>query len=34
MGLVYFFAATGVGIAIVGIYQLIKYRDVFFGKKA
>lgn len=30
MGLIYFFAAVGVGVAIVGIYNLIKYRDILF----
>ena len=33
MGLIYFLAATGVAAAIVGIYQLVKYPDVYFKSK-
>lgn len=30
MGLVYFIVAVGVGVAIVGVYNLIKHKDVLF----
>lgn len=30
MGLVYFIAAIGVGVAAVGVYYLIKYHDLIF----
>ena len=33
MGLIYFFAATAIGAAVVGIYYLVKYPDVYFKKK-
>lgn len=33
MGLVYFLAATGVGVLAVLIYQLVKYPDVYFKSK-
>ncbi len=34
MGLVYFLAVIGVGVAILGIYQVMKYPEVFFKKKS
>lgn len=33
MELVYFFIAVGIGVLVVGTYNLIKYRDILFKKK-
>lgn len=33
MGLVYFFAATGIVVTAIGIYYVVKYPDVYFKKK-
>ncbi len=32
MGLIYFLATITTGIVIVGIYNVIKYRDILFSK--
>lgn len=32
MGLVYFIVAVGVGVAIVGVYNLVKYKDILFKR--
>lgn len=33
MELIYFLIAVGIGVFIVGTYNLIKYRDILFKKK-